>query len=383
MIQMKKRTKFIIAAVVILAVVTAAAFLLSQNRTGSYTGMEVVKSTDRQDSNTVKYTAYGDNVIKYSRDGASALKPDGTVIWNGSYDMKNPAIDVCGDYAAVGDIGGKEVYVYNGSDSGTPVETLLPILQIKVASQGVVAVLMEDTDSNIITLYNPYDSSNPVIYEVPTNVSTDGFPVNMAISPDGKKLATNYVNVNNGVIESRLTFYNFDEYGKNIVDHIVSGKEYGQELIARIDYVSNDTACVFTEHGFSVFKGTQIPEEKFTVTLEETIHSIVSADGYAVFVTDNESETEEGRYRVRTYSMNSDKPTMDEVIDFEYEKVTAKNEELIFMSGSECRILNKRGKEIFSYQFDSPVAYLFGLSDRSRYLLITDTALEEIKLIRE
>lgn len=380
---MKKRTKLIIGAVAVLAVVTIAAVMLSRGKSAGYTGIEVISSSQRQDSNTVQYIQYGTNVIKYSRDGASALKPDGTVIWNGSYDMKNPAADVCGEYAAVADIGGKEVYVYNGSDSGTLVETLYPILQMKVASQGVVAVLMEDTDSNIISLYNPYDSANPVIYDVPTNVSTDGFPVSIAISPDGKKLATNYVNVNNGVVESRLTFYNFDEYGKNIIDHIVSGKEYGQELIGKIEYISNDTACVFTEHGFSVFKGTQIPEEQYSVTLEEEIRSVAVGPDYVGLITGNKDAEKDGRYRIRLYSLGSEKTILDTATSFEYETVQANGDELIFMAGSECRIINRRGKEVFSYQFESAVANLYGLEQKNRYLLITDTGLEVIRLTKE
>lgn len=115
---------------------------------------------------------------------------DGTALWNGSYEMANPMVDVCGTYVAVADQGGKEVYVYNGSDDGTVLEMPLPVTMIKVASQGVVAVVLEDSGSNVVSLYNPYSSDEKLLVEVPSNVSEDGYPIDIALSADAKSLVT-------------------------------------------------------------------------------------------------------------------------------------------------------------------------------------------------
>ncbi len=374
---MKKKTKILIAAAVVLAVVTLGAAWLSNRGGGSYTGYEVIASMERTDGASVRYAPYGDNIIRYSQDGASALKPDGTVLWNGSYEMNEPALDVCGNYAVVADIGGTNLYVYNGSDSGTQVTTLNPILQAAVASQGVVAVLMEENDSNEICLYDPYSSTNPLVYDVPTNVSSDGFPVNIAVSPDGKKLATNFVNVSNGQIESRLTFYNFDEYGKNVVDHIVSGKEYGEELITKIVFLSNETACVLTEHGFTIFQGAQIPKESYTVTLEEPIRNAFAGNDWVGLITE-----EEQGVRIRLYRASDSKPVMDEATEFEYERIFFDGRDLILYTGLACQMWDTDGHAFFSYTFPQPVAYLLGTGERGRYLLIHETELQEISLTR-
>ncbi|MDR1699744.1 MAG: DUF5711 family protein, partial [Lachnoclostridium sp.] len=119
-----------------------------------YRSYDVVSEWKREDSNTVKYMSYGENYLKYSKDGASAFDSEGNILWNGGYEMEAPYADICGDYVVISNLGGKECYVFNGSDSGTKIETTLPIVKAHVAGQGVTAVLLEDADSNIIHLYD-------------------------------------------------------------------------------------------------------------------------------------------------------------------------------------------------------------------------------------
>ena len=54
----------------------------------------------------MKCSAYQNGVLRYSRDGAAAVDRDGNEMWNGSYDMENPALDICEKYAVVADIQG-------------------------------------------------------------------------------------------------------------------------------------------------------------------------------------------------------------------------------------------------------------------------------------
>lgn len=119
--------------------------------------------------------------------------------------------------------GGKEVYVYNGSDDGTVLEMPLPVTMIKVASQGVVAVVLEDSGSNVVSLYNPYSSDEKLLVEVPSNVSEDGYPIDIALSADAKSLVTVYLAIKEGAQESNICFYNFSEVGQD-KNRIVGGK---------------------------------------------------------------------------------------------------------------------------------------------------------------
>ena len=68
-----------------------------------------------------------------------------------------------------------------------PLTTSLPIVRAKVARQGVVAILLQDKDSNVLNIYNPYSNAESLLVEIPTNVSEEGYPLDFDISPDGRK----------------------------------------------------------------------------------------------------------------------------------------------------------------------------------------------------
>ncbi len=54
---------------------------------------------------------FGDNVIKYTKDGASYIDASGKTIWTQSYEMKTPIININGDYAVIADQQGNEMYI--------------------------------------------------------------------------------------------------------------------------------------------------------------------------------------------------------------------------------------------------------------------------------
>ena len=61
------------------------------------------------DSSFVKFAMFGDNVIKYTKDGASYIDASGKTIWTQSYEMKTPIININGDYAVIADQQGNEI----------------------------------------------------------------------------------------------------------------------------------------------------------------------------------------------------------------------------------------------------------------------------------
>lgn len=374
----KHKRNFLITSIIgIIAVIIIFAYLLNSFFNKSYNGYEVIKTTKRTDSNTVKYVRYHNGILKYSRDGAQAFNADGEVLWNGSYDLKNPQADICQEYVAIADIGGDEVYVFNGKDSGTKLETVLPIMQVEVASQGVVALLLEDNNSNVISIQDPYDTAKPEKAIVPTNVSTDGYPIDISISNDGVKLMTSYFNINSGVIKSSVSFYDFGEVGKNKVNKIVGARDFGKTLVPRIEFIGNDTACAFGENSFRIFSNMENPKDVYKETFKKEIKSVFYNSDYIGFVLENFDADK--KYEVVVYNLNG-KKILDKQIDFDYKEVYISGKEITFYSDLECVILRLNGNEKFHYTFDKNVDYIMPINHWDKYLLIDDNNLEEIKL---
>ena len=378
----KTRKKIIAVITVILAVLFFAYiiwFIWNGVRNKEYHGYNTVKSYDRTDSNTVTYMNYGDNILKYSRDGAMAMDADGNTLWNGSFEMQNPMVDCRGSYVAAANTGGREVYGYIGEDSGTVIDVPLPVQAVRVAAQGVVAVLLEDENSNSINLYNPYDSSNKLLVEVPTNVKTDGYPVDIALSPDGQSLVTTYLTVNGGATESRVCFYNFSEVGQD-KNRIVGGKTYDSSLVSKIEFVNDDTVCVFLDNGFTLFRNMKQPAEIYSEEFESEIKSVVYDEGYVGYIF--EQGDGDGKYSLKLYDADG-KVILDSGIDYEYESVYLDGPEVIFMSAKGCNIIKTNGVCKLRCDFDTGVRYLFGTGKDDTYFMIDDRMINIVELTED
>lgn len=372
-----KKIRIIITSVLAgLLVIYIAWFIWNGIRNKEYHGYEVVKSFERTDSNTVTYMDYGDNILKYSRDGAMAMDSKGNTLWNGSFEMQSPMVDCCGSYVAVADTGGKEVYVYNGEDSGTVFEVPLPIQAIRVAAQGVVAVVLEDEKSNSINLYNPYESAEKLLVEVPTNIKTDGYPVDIALSADGQSLVTTYLSVATGVPESNVCFYNFSEVGQD-KNRIVGGKTYEDSIASKIEFINDDTVCVFLDNGFTLFKNMKQPKEICNENFKREIKSALFDDGCVGFIFAKGED--DSKYSVRLYDASGN-TVLKKSVDYEYENVYMQDSEIIFMSSKGCSILKNNGVCKLKCDFESGVRYLFGAGSSDTYFMIDDRMINIVEL---
>lgn len=370
----KKKHKRAVIFTTVFAVFATAAFggyVVNSLVNKEYTAYETISSVPRKDSNTVKYTPYHNGaILKYTRDGASALDAAGNILWNGSYEFNNPEADICGQYVVIADIGGKEAYVFNGSDSGIRITTLLPILEAEVAGQGVVALVLEDTDSNEIQLINPLENENSLLVKIPTNASTDGYPVDISISNDGKKLVTSYVTTEGGKLKNKVTFYNFGEIGKDKVNNIVGGIDYGENVTARVEFLNNDTICLMQQKSLVLYSMPELPEETAVLEADTDISSVLYNTDTIGYVADN---------RLFLAGFNGSKK-LEMPIDWEYDKAELINEDIIFRSELSCHVLRMGGSVKLSCSFDKNILYMFPTEKKDKYIFIDENNIEEVKL---
>jgi len=101
--------------------------------------------------------------------------------------------------------------VFDSSGLQGKIQTSLPIRNIEVSSQGVLAVLVDD--DNVTRLY-VYDKSGEQLVEAKFELQDTGYPMGMSLSSDATKLAVSFLQVNDGSVNSCLAFYNFGSVGK-------------------------------------------------------------------------------------------------------------------------------------------------------------------------
>jgi hypothetical protein len=369
-----RRIRRIIIFILLLALAIAGVVYVYRLYNKIYKGYEVINTIDNAVGNEVKYLRYKDSVVKYSKDGATAIARDGKLLWSGSYEMNKPTADTCGDYIVIADIDGKSLQLFDKKGAVGTISTIYNIVKAEVASQGVVAVLMEDEDSNYITVY---DKDGTSLQEIKTSMMEDGYPIDISLSEDGKKLVTNYLSINNGELTGITTFYNFGEVGKNWTDGIMGSHLFEGIIAPKVVFNNNDSACVFKEKGFLLFRFKEEPGNPIEVSFEQNIKSIFyNKSSIGVILEGGEA----GYNELVLYNLDG-KKILDKKINFNYNNIYMTEREIIMYDNLSCIIMRMNGAVKFSCTFDTNISALYPINDIDRYFLMSGSQIKQISLV--
>lgn len=342
-----------------------------------YNSYEIENEVNRSDSNNVSYCYHQGNILKYSRSGINTIDNTGKSLQNGGFEMKQPQIDISGTYIVAADVKGRQFYVYNGKDEGTKIETTLPIVRAKVSKQGMTAVLLQDADSNVLNVYNPYNSTNNLLVEIPTNVNEEGYPLDFDISADGSSVVVSYMVSDGKTVESKVNFYNFSEVGQDR-NTLVGGKTFGESIIGKIEFMGNNEVAVFHEKGVTLFSNMKQPGITAELTFEEQVQSMAYNDKYLAVVT---GSADSDQKNLHLYDLRG-KEKMACSISFKYSDMQLYDDEIIFYSNHNCHILRVNGHEKFAYEFEQEIDAIFPTTNSSTYTLINKDKIQKITLSR-
>ena len=181
------------------------------------------------DSSFIRFAVFGDNMIKYTKDGASYIDASGKTIWTQSYEMKTPIININGDYAVIADQQGNEMYICNKEGCTGTAKTQLPITKAAVSARGVAAAVVEDSTASYIFYFKKDGESLGI--NIKMLLSGDGYPVDIALSPDGKQIVMSIMYMKNGALKNKVAFYDFSEIGKNVNNRFIAAFEEEFDLV--------------------------------------------------------------------------------------------------------------------------------------------------------
>ena len=309
----RSRRRFLVFLAVVLvlgALVAGAIYMMkrpytgfSQNWRNSFTGENGVSESDYED-----YEIFGDGFLKVTRDGATYIDSSGKTIWNQSYEMNSPYVSISGDYCAIADQGKTAIYIMNKTGTTGQAETNLPITKISVAGTGVTYALLEDSKASYITVFSKEGAALDI--SIKSVLDGDGYPVDIAVSPDGTELIASFASIENGTIQNKVIFYNLSEIGQNAGSNRVVGgftDDFSGHLAGRVHFSDDTHAQAFYDGGIAFFstKVLTSPELTEKVEIEQTIQAITYADDYIGVITDNsDSETSADPYTLTVYRLN-------------------------------------------------------------------------------
>lgn len=365
------RNAAIIAAV--LAVVIVGVQLWMALR--SYTAFEIRQITERKDSVAGKYESFAGNILEYNNDGAVYHTTSNELIWNQSFEMATPELDICEGYLAVYDRGGTFIYIMTAEGLVSRIETSVPINRVCVASQGTVAVLMKEDHVSYVRLYDRKgkELANGKFYE-----EKGSFPVDIAFSTDGQKLAVNMLDVTKGKVRSSVSFYNFGSVGQNEIDNNVGSYSYDDVFISEIHYIDSDHVVAIGDNGLILFEGAQKPTPKKEVKFEQEVQSVFYNDKY-VGITYSNSNKEES-WHIKVYDMNG-KTVMENDTGIAYDRIEfLENNEICVRDEWNCEIFTIHSIRKFAYSFDKELYKILSGADRQSYTFVMNGEIDEVRL---
>ena len=192
------------------AAITAALVIQWKNKV--YTESVVVSTIEIAIPPNSKILPFSGYILSYSKDGASCLDSKGNVIWNETFEMQNPMIDICQNVVAIGDYNGRNIYIMDTNSVLGEIVTNKPIRSFSVSEKGIVEAVLDD--SNVTWIYL-YDTQGEELVYFRTTMKDSGYPFSVAISPNGKLGSVAYLFADSGEVKSSVAFYNFGLVGQN------------------------------------------------------------------------------------------------------------------------------------------------------------------------
>lgn len=374
-----RRRRLIVAAVIAILLGAASGGWVYYQRTYQFTSYDVSWEVDMNEGSLVGYEAFGSNVLKYTRDGASYTDNRGKMIWTESYEMKSPVAAVSGDYAAIADQQGNTIYICNTDGSQGIASTVLPISKVAVSETGIVAAVVEDSTSSYINFFRR-DGSNLDI-TIKTNMSGDGYPFSLSLSAAGSQLLCSFVYIENGELQNRVAFYDFSEVGKNIPTRLVGGFEepFIDNVIARVQYLDEPYSCAFAGNSLVFFNSQNLasPVLAAQVEVEKEIQTIFYSKEYVGIIVRNDS----GDYasEMRIYRKDGS-PVLTRGFTYDYTQAAIDGNMIILNNDDSCRIFNLSGVEKLAADFDFSISRIRKGTLPDTYIVTGPQVMKEIKL---
>lgn len=365
-LKMNRMQWTIAAGVLILAVVLVYALVKNNKVASSY---EVVTSMSRGGDTSVYYCMMRKGMVKYSKDGVAMTNKSGTVLWNQTYEMASPTMTSAGDYVAVGDIGANTIYIFNEYGQLGRVSTDVPIQEIQISEQGVVAAVLSDTSSNYINLYDKQGNS---LGSIKASLENTGYPLAIALSPDASKLAVSYLIVKSGSMQSRIVAYDFSDVEG---DHLLDTQEL-EGLYPKAAFLDSREVVLFGEKGFVLYQADSKKIET-QENFESEINSVFCTNQKLGFIFKNEDDN--GKYRMEIYN-KAGKKSSTYYFDLDYSGMTADDDEVILYNDEEMLIYQMGGRVRFRGTFNTAVTGVMPSWEDGLYWLIDDQSLREIRI---
>lgn len=372
---LKHRLVILYRTVLIIAVVAAAvAVVIVQAKNRVYESYEEISSVPRENISGSVTAALGEHILTYSSDGANCVNGAGEPLWNQTFEMQNPIVDIRGDVAAMGDYNGRTIYVMDSGGPRGEIDTKMPIRNFVVSANGVVAAILDDTNITWIYLF---DASGNTLAYFKTTMKQSGYPISITISDNGCLVGVSYLYVDSGVMKSSVAFYNFGPVGQNEIDNFVSGYDYMDTVMPYVRFLDSETAVAVSDDRLVMYSGGQKPVSVADVLLDGEILGVYCGKDYVALVYND--VTGNAMYKADIYK--KDGKLVDTVmLGFQFSDIIFSGDRVIVYSEQEMLVHTIGRMDNFAGNFRKSVQTLIPGKNAHEYIIVTGDSVDTIEL---
>lgn len=364
----------------ILVFMVLGAVIMYWNR--SFNTYEELTSTPSSEGTNVQFAVYGKGYLKFSKDGISYLNQKEKIIWTEAYTMEEPTISIKGDYAVLADLSGNDVHLYNEAGKIGDYSMSYPIKKVIAAEQGVFCVILDGGTANYIRLY---DKNGEMLAEIKTQIdnSGKGYPLDIAISSDGSKMAVSLYRVEGIDSKNTLAFYNFGEGGKGQDGNLVGTYDFDDMLIPKVEFMDDQTVFAVGDSKTVIYQMKEKPKKLKEISFETEILSVFSDEEYMGYICENpEEEVLAGEKKLyQTYIYNkSGRLVRSFDKDELHENVQLLDKVIVSYSAGTCVMEKMDGKEVFRQDMGENIADILPTNKKKEFLFVYGDRSSRIRL---
>lgn len=371
----RKRKRNLVITLAVIILIAAAIVIVVVMSLRGYHHVALTQVAEMTVSEEASYANLNGFIINYSRDSASCINPNGNTLWTESYEMQQPVISVNNDVAAIADRNGTLIKIFNKQGILGTVQTDMPIRAITVAENGEVAAVLDDTDVTWVYLYS--QTGTEIAY-FKTTMDQTGYPVSVAISPNGRMVCMSAMQIENTQTKTTVSFYDFSQQAEDTDDNFVCSFDYTDEVVTYVQYLSNSCAFGASDSRLVYFKGENPPDNSTNILFkDENLRGLYyNRDNIGLLFPDTESEEE---YRLDVYDTNGTK-TGEVNFTMDFTNLQIYGGRVYINNDQECRIYSIHGREIFDGSLGTTIDLLIPSASASRMTVVSGDDILSVNL---
>jgi len=366
-------TRYLLMTLLGAALIAALAYWF-YNRTHTFDSYRVGKTSELDDVEGTQYRLLSGRLIKYGHDGLFCVNLKNEVLWSAAYTMQTPVSDVSGSVMAIAEQQGNQVYVINQKGVIGSFTTTMPVMKVKAASNGVVALVLNDMDNT--SWIELRSASGGQIASVKATQTDSGYPLDIALTEDARRLLVSYIGESGGEPVGKVALYDFSSVDDPDESHLLAMREYPGTIFPEVFFAGSGPVAV-ADDGYVAFSSGKSMEEQARLSLHDEIVSVFHDKRNIGFIF--KSGRSDVKYHMTVYNYRA-KSTMESDFDFEYTDVRTEGSEILLYDAATLYVYRTSGRQKLSVAYEKPVKYFARAEGLRRYLVISSGSIDQIKV---